>query len=223
MSEIRNKYRVRDAEVRLVSDGPGSVSEVELLSMVVRPKRGTCANDLARDLLVAFGSLRTLCTADRESARKGGLDEGNYIRLHAALELTRRHYQQLANVGSQLSNPRATREFLQMRLRDLPHEVVCCLYLDNRHRVISFQELFRGTIDGSSIHPREVVKECLNRNAAAVILAHNHPSGVAEPSDADRLITTRLKTALSLVDVRLVDHLVVGDGVCESFAERGLL
>jgi len=125
--------------------------------------------------------------------------------------------------GSVLSNPRATREFLRMRLRDLAHEVFCCVYLDNRNRVISFQELFRGTIDGASVHPREVVKEALARNAAAVILAHNHPSGVAEPSQADELITRRLKEALALVEIRVLDHLVVGDGVCESFAERGLL
>ena len=110
-----------------------------------------------------------------------------------------------------------------MRLRDLQHEVFCCVYLDNRNRVIAFEELFRGTIDGASVHPREVVKEALSRNAAAVILAHNHPSGVAEPSVADQMVTQRLKEALALIEVRLLDHLVIGDGVCESFAERGLL
>ena len=123
--------------------------------------------------------------------------------------------------GSALANPRATRDFLRMRLRDLPHEVFCCVYLDNRHRVIAFEELFRGTIDGASVHPREVVKQALARNAAAVILVHNHPSGLAEPSQADELITRRLKEALGLVDIRVLDHLVVGDAVCESFAERG--
>ena len=117
----------------------------------------------------------------------------------------------------------STREFLRARLRDLPHEVFCCVYLDNRHRVIAFEELFRGTIDGASVHPREVVKHALARNAAALILVHNHPSGLAEPSQADELITRRLKEALALVDIRVLDHLVVGDGVCESFAERGLL
>ena len=110
-----------------------------------------------------------------------------------------------------------------MRLRDLSYEVFCCLWLDNRRRVIAFDELFRGTLDTANVHAREVVKQALTRNAAAVILAHNHPSGVAEPSVADQMVTQRLKEALALIEVRLLDHLVVGDGVCESFAERGLL
>ena len=109
------------------------------------------------------------------------------------------------------------------RLRDLPHELFCCLYLDNRHRVISFEPLFRGTIDGTSVYPREVVKEALRLNAAAVIAAHNHPSGVAEPSQADERITRRLKSALDLVDIRLLDHLIIGDGCCSSLASRGLI
>jgi DNA repair protein RadC len=115
------------------------------------------------------------------------------------------------------------RRFLRARLRDLPHEVFCCLHLDNRNRVIAFEELFRGTIDGASVHPREVVKRALAHNAAALILAHNHPSGVAEPSQADEVITRRLSSALALVDIRVLDHLVVGDSACVSFAERGLL
>jgi len=126
-------------------------------------------------------------------------------------------------MGPALANPRATREFLRARLRDRDHEVFCCLFLDNRHRVICFDEVFRGTIDGASVHPREVVKLALARNAAAVILAHNHPSGIAEPSQADELITGRLREALALVDIRVLDHIVVGDGACVSFAERGLL
>ena len=125
--------------------------------------------------------------------------------------------------SSALSNPRATREYLAVRFGGMEHEVFACLYLDNRNRVVTCQELFRGTIDGASVYPREVVKEALAHNAAAVILVHNHPSGVAEPSQADELITRRLKQALSLVDIRVLDHLVVGAGVCESFAERGLL
>ncbi len=109
-----------------------------------------------------------------------------------------------------------------MRLRDLSYEVFCCLWLDNRRRVIAFDELFRGTLDGAAVHTREVVKQALARNAASVIVAHNHPSGVAEPSLADEQVTRRLKEALALIDVRLMDHLVIGDGVCESFAERGI-
>lgn len=125
--------------------------------------------------------------------------------------------------GSVLSNPRATREYLALRFAHLEYEVFSCLYLDNRHRVIACEELFRGTIDGASVYPREVLKQALFHNAAAVILTHNHPSGVAEPSQADELITRRLKDALALIDVRVLDHLIVGGAVVESFAERGLL
>jgi DNA repair protein RadC len=173
--------------------------------------------------LASAGSLRDLASADRAKAIAAGLNERQYATLQAAIELARRHYQQMMTVGGSLAHPRATREFLRMKLRDLPHEVFAVIYLDNRNRVTAFEELFRGTIDGASIHPREVVKQALARNAAAVIFAHNHPSGVAEPSQQDELITRRLKQALALVDVRVVDHIVIGDGVCESFAERGLL
>lgn len=210
---------------KLLQLGAAALSEAELLAILLRTgTRGQSALDVARSLLVEFGSLRSLLTAERDRlCRAPGLGAARYSTLQAALELTRRHYQQLMMAGSALTNPRATREFLRAKLRDLPYEVFCCVFLDNRHRVIAFQELFRGTIDGASVHPREVVKEALARNAAAVILVHNHPSGLAEPSQADELITRRLKEALGLVDIRVLDHLVVGDGVCESFAERGLL
>lgn len=210
---------------KLLTAGAAALSEAELLAILLRTgTRGQSALEMARTLLVEFGSLRNLLTAERDRVcRSRGLGPARYSTLQAALELTRRHYQQLMMIGPALSNPRATREFLRARLRDLPHEVFCCVYLDNRHRVIAFEELFRGTIDGASVHPREVVKHALARNAAALILVHNHPSGLAEPSQADELITRRLKEALALVDIRVLDHLVVGDGVCESFAERGLL
>lgn len=122
-----------------------------------------------------------------------------------------------------LSDPRATRDFLRLRIGSLEREVFCCAFLDNRHRVIAFEELFRGTLDGANVHPREVVKAALEHNAAAVNFAHNHPSGVAEPSDADRRLTQRLKDALALVEVRVLDHIVVGATEITSFAERGLL
>jgi DNA repair protein RadC len=125
--------------------------------------------------------------------------------------------------GDTLADPDTTRRFLQARLRGYPHEVFACLFLDNRHRVIKYEALFRGTIDGASVHPREVVKAALGHNAAAVILAHNHPSGVAEPSQADLHLTRRLREALGLVDIRVLDHLIIGDGEAISFAERGLL
>jgi DNA repair protein RadC len=143
--------------------------------------------------------------------------------LQAALELSRRHYAAELLTGPALEAPKVTQAFLIAQLRDRPYEVFCVLHLDNRHRLIAFEELFRGTIDGASVHPREVVKQALARNAAAVILAHNHPSGVAEPSQADELITYRLRDALGLVDIRVLDHLIVGDNRCVSFAERGLL
>lgn len=125
--------------------------------------------------------------------------------------------------GELLESPRAVSDYLSLKLADRSHEVFAVLYLDNRHRLIALDELFRGTIDGATVHPREVVKEALGHNASAVIFAHNHPSGIAEPSQADELITRRLKEALALVDIRVLDHLVVAAGDCVSFAERGLL
>jgi DNA repair protein RadC len=125
--------------------------------------------------------------------------------------------------GSALESPRAVHDYLTMKLADRGHEIFAVLFLDNRHRLIAVEELFRGTLDGATVHPREVVKEALTRGAAAVILAHNHPSGVAEPSQADELITRRLREALALVDIRVLDHIIVAGGDCISFAERGLL
>lgn len=210
---------------KLLRVGATGLSEAELLAILLGTGvRGRNALDLARDLLADFGSLRAFLTADRSRVCKTrGFGPARYVVLQAALELTRRHYQELMTVGSALQNPSATREFVQLRLRDLPYEVFCCLLLDCHHRVLGFEELFRGTIDGAIVHPREVVRLALSRNAAALILVHNHPSGIAEPSAEDRKITVRLKEALALVDIRVLDHLVVGDGVCESFVERGLL
>lgn len=210
---------------KLLKLGPQALTDAELIAIFLRTGiAGRSALDVARDLLQQFRSVRGLLTADRETlCAAPGMSIARYATLQAVLELARRHFQELMHSGPVLTNPRATRDFLHMKLRDLSHEVFCCLYLDNRHRVITFEELFRGTLDGASVHPREVVKRALAHNAAAVILAHNHPSGVAEPSQADELITRRLKEALNLIDVRVLDHLIVGDSRCESFAERGLL
>jgi DNA repair protein RadC len=210
---------------KLLKLGVASLSEAELLAVLLQTgTRGHSALDMARTLLAEFRGLRGLLTAERGAVcRMRGLGSARYALLQASLELSRRHYAEQMQVGPALANPRATRDFLRARLRDRDHEVFCCLFLDNRHRVISFDEVFRGTIDGASVHPRDVVKLALARNAAAVILAHNHPSGVAEPSQADELITSRLRDALALVDIRVLDHIVVGDGACVSFAERGLL
>jgi len=214
--------RPREKLLRL---GAAALSEAELLAILLQTGiRGRSALDMARVLLGEFRSLRGLLTSERQAVcRTPGLGPAKYALLQASLELARRHYAELMHAGPALSNPRATREYLRARLRDRDHEVFCCMFLDNRHRIIAFEEVFRGTIDGASVHPRDVVKLALARNAAAVILAHNHPSGIAEPSQADELITGRLRDALALVDIRVLDHIVVGDGSTVSFAERGLL
>ncbi|MGC4028986.1 MAG: DNA repair protein RadC [Steroidobacteraceae bacterium] len=210
---------------KLLSQGAHCLSEAELLAVLFGSgQRGCDAVTLSRNLLGHFGSLRSLLAADAGTARSTpGLGERRHGLLQAALELSRRHYLAQLTAGPLLESPQVTRGFLIAQLRDRPYEVFCCLHLDNRHRLIAFDELFRGTIDGASVHPREVVRQALARNAASVILVHNHPSGVAEPSQADELITHRLKDALGLVDIRVLDHLIVGDGRCLSFAERGLI
>jgi DNA repair protein RadC len=210
---------------KLLTNGAHYLSDAELLAVVVGAsgRRGSDAVSRARDLLARHRSLRSLLTADRHTSLEGGLGVVGYCRMQAAIELTRRHYAETLRSGPALDSPQVTRDFLVTRLRDVPYELFCCLHLDNRHRLIAFEELFRGTIDGASVYPREVVKQALARNAAAVILVHNHPSGVAEPSQADELVTRRLREALQLVDIRVLDHLIVADNGCMSFAERGLL
>lgn len=210
---------------RLLAQGAEVLSDAELLAIFLRTGlKGRSAVDLARDLLAEFGSLRALLAADRKrlcAAR--GLGDAKYCQLQAALEIARRFFAETVQRGASLTRPDQARELLVARLRDRPHEVFACLFLDNRHRVLHYSELFRGTIDGAAVHPREVVREALERGAAAVILAHNHPSGVAEPSAADQAITRRLREALNLVDIRVLDHIVVGDGETVSFADRGLI
>jgi DNA repair protein RadC len=210
---------------KLLSRGPQALSDAELLAIFLRTGiPGKTAVDLARDLLTRFGSLRQLLDADEKQFCQGeGLGQAKYVQLQATVEMARRHLAERLERGDALENPDDTRRFVSSRLRDYPHEVFACLFLDNRHRVIAYEELFRGTINGASVHPREVTKKALAHNAAALILAHNHPSGIAEPSRADKDITQRLSQALGLVEVRVLDHLVVGDGDMVSFAERGLL
>jgi len=210
---------------RLLKHGPQVLSDAELLAIFLRTgTSGKTAVDLARECLQSFGGLRNLMTAEQSQfCRHKGLGQAKFAQLQAVLEMARRHLAQSLDETGGISHPSQAKDFVHARLRDYPHEVFACLYLDNRHRVIRFEELFRGTIDGASVHPREVVKAALRHNAAAVILAHNHPSGVAEPSAADRHITERLKSTLQLVDIRVLDHLVVGDTGCTSFAERGWL
>ncbi len=210
---------------KLLARGAESLSDAELLAILLRTGiPGRSALRLARDLLGAFGSLRRLVAADRARfCAHPGLGPARYAELRAAVEIARRQLGETLRTGPTLASPGATRDYLVARLRDLEHEVFCCLYLDNRHRLIHDEPLFRGTIDGASVHPREIVKQALGWNSAAVIVAHNHPSGVPEPSQADEWITRRIKDALALVDIRLLDHIIVGDGTSVSFAERGML
>lgn len=210
---------------KLLAKGAAALSDAELLAILLRTgTAGHSALDLARDVLKHFESLRKLFSSSQQRfCAAPGLGPARYAELQAAAEIARRQLSETLRAGPALSSPRATRDFLSARLRDLEHEVFCCLYLDRRHRLIQFEELFRGTIDGASVHPREILKNALQKNSAAIIIAHNHPSGVAEPSQADELITLRVKEALALVDIRLLDHIIVGDGSCVSLAERGLI
>ncbi len=201
------------------------LSDAELLALLIHTGVGVdSARQLAARLLSRFGSLRALLQADLESiTSERGIGVARATVLRALPEIARRYFSEAVTVGEAIRSPSDTETFLQAKMRHLGHELFCCLYLDNRHRVLRFDEMFRGTIDGTSVYPREVVKEALRINAAAVILAHNHPSGVAEPSQADERITRRLKSALELVDIRLLDHLIIGDGKATSLAARGLL
>lgn len=210
---------------KLLSRGPAALSDAELLAIFLRTGvAGKTAVDLARDLLSRFGSLRGLLSAPEKTfCEAPGLGVAKFTQLQAVLEMNQRYLAENMKRGQALTSTADTRAFLSARLRDRPHETFCCLFLDTRHRVLAFEELFRGTLDGAAVYPREVVKQALAHNAAAVILAHNHPSGVAEPSRADKVLTQRLKDALALVDIRVLDHLVVGDGEITSFAECGLL
>lgn len=198
-------------------------TDIELLATLIAGNSSS-AKQTARRLMQHFGSLRTLLHAsDAELTQIDGLGLARLERLRALPSLARRYFEESLPCGETIRSPSDTESFLKARMQHLGHELFCCLYLDNRHRVLRFDELFRGTIDGTSVYPREVVKEALSVNAAAVILAHNHPSGVAEPSQADERITLRLKSALELVDIRLLDHLIVGNGAATSLASRGLL
>jgi DNA repair protein RadC len=210
---------------KLLHRGAQALSDAELLAIFLRTGvKGKTAVDLAREVLKEFGSLRALLEADFDRFSQGsGLGRAKFAALQAVLEMARRHFFEQLERGSVLRRPETTRTYLTMQLRDHPHEVFACIFLDNQHRIIAFEKLFRGTIDGASVYPREVTRRALSLNAAAVIFAHNHPSGVAEPSRADRQITERLTAALALFDIRVLDHFIVGDGKAFSFAEHGLL
>ena len=208
---------------KLLAQGAGVLSDAELLALFIGcGARGRSAVDLGRDLLAAGGGLRALL--DRPApqlAALPGLGPARACTLVAALELGTRHLGQQLQRGEALADPAQAGAYFSRKLRALPQEVFACLFLDTRHRVIAYEELFRGTLDGSEVHPREVARRALQHNAAALIFGHNHPSGNPEPSAADRAVTARLKQALALVEVRVLDHFVVGDGAATSMAQRG--
>jgi DNA repair protein RadC len=210
---------------RLLANGPAQLSDAEVLAVLLgQGTNGMSAVDLARTLLQAFGGIRgTLNASQCDLTAIRGVGPAKAAILFAARECSSRYLRERLRPGVTIGSPGDSREFLLASLRDRPHEVFCCLFLDNRHRVLAFDELFRGTIDAAAVYPREIVKQALGRNAAAVILAHNHPSGIAEPSQSDQLITRRIRDALELVDIRLLDHFVIGDNCCVSLATRGML
>lgn len=210
---------------KLLALGAEALTDAELLAIFLRTGvPGKSAVDLARELLATYGGLVGLLSAGQGDFCSGkGLGVAKFVQLRAVLEMSRRYLREELSERDAITSPEATRRYLKMRLRGYPYEVFAGLFLDNRHRVLEYQELFRGTIDGASVHPREVVRAAMNCNAAAVIFAHNHPSGVAEPSQADIRITERLRGALDYIDVRVLDHIIIGEGEGTSFAERGLL
>ena len=210
---------------KLLNQGVSALSDAELLSILLGTgTSGRGVLDIARSLLDRFGGWQGLLNADRGAvAAEPGVGAAKFATLRAAVEVARRHALEDLRQGAVLSSPSKTRRFLQHHLQSPSREVFCCLFLNAQHALIRCENLFLGTLDGAAVYPRVVLKRALELEAAAVIFAHNHPSGIAEPSAADRRITERLQSALALVDIRVLDHIIVGRGTAYSFAEDGLL
>ncbi len=210
---------------KLLASGASSLSDVELLAVFLQTGiKGKTALEVATDLLLNFGSLSSLISANyKELCSQSGVGVAKAASLAAMKELSLRQLLEGLQSRDILTSSAATRDYLRARFKSCESEVFSCLFLNNQHHVMEFEELFRGTIDGAAVYPREVVKRALYHNAAAVIFAHNHPSGIAEPSQADIAITRKLKTAMQTIEIRVLDHLVIGAGEVVSFAERGLL
>ena len=210
---------------KLLTFGAESLNDSELLAIFLRHgSAGQSAIDLARDLIRQFGTLDALLNSSlNEFTRVHGAGPAKYTQLVAARELARRALSAELCEKPVMENPDVTREFFQLWIQDKPNECFACMYLDTRHQLVRCEVLFQGTIDGAAVYPRVIVQRCLQLNAAALIIAHNHPSGIAEPSQADQHITIKIKHALSLIDIPLLDHLVIGNAGIVSFAEQGLL
>jgi DNA repair protein RadC len=209
---------------RLLARGAAALSDAELVAVLLRTGiPGKSAVDLAREMIGEFGGLSGLLAAGTALNRIKGLGAAKSAQFIAALELARRSLDERLKQGSALNSPSAVRDYLRLALASREHEVFVCIWVDAQHKVIAIEEPFRGTLTQTSVYPREIVKAALAANAAAVIFAHNHPSGVAQPSQADELLTRNLKEALALVDVKVLDHFIVAGNQALSFAERGLL
>lgn len=210
---------------RLIRDGAQALSDAELLAVFLRiGVKGQSAVDLARETVRHFGSLQALFNASlADFSARHGLGPAKFAQLQAVMELARRAMEEQLQDGHVLSSPQAVKDYLRVVFRNMGHESFVVLFLDVKNRLIHTKEMFRGTLTHTSVYPREVVKEALARNAASVMLAHNHPSGAPEPSEADLLLTRTLLQALALVDVRILDHFVVAGRQVHSFAEHGQL
>jgi DNA repair protein RadC len=209
---------------KLLAKGAAALSDGELVAVLLRSGvRGKSAVDLARDLLTQYGGVTHMLEAGAELEAIRGLGPAKRAQFAAAIELARRSLQEKLKENAALTSPGAVRDYLRLRLASRKEEAFVCIWLDAQHRAIGIEEPFRGTLTQTSVYPREIVKAALRFNAAAVIFAHNHPSGVAQPSQSDELLTRNLKEALSLIEVKVLDHFIVAGNQAISFAERGLL
>ncbi len=222
---IRDWPEAERPREKLLYNGAAALSDAELLAIFLRTgNRDMGAVELAMHMLKRFSTLQQLVDADvAELSGIKGIGTAKFAQLKAAVELGRRYLENQLQRSEVLAGARQTRDYLLAKLQAYPNEVFACLFLDTRHRIIKYEELFSGTIDGAHIHPRELIRRVLSLNAAAIIFCHNHPSGVAEPSQADKSLTKRLTQALGLIDVRVLDHIIVGSGQTFSFAEHGLI
>ena len=208
---------------KLLANGAKLLSDAELIAIFLNTgTRGKTVLDLAHELLKEFGTLKKLLqTTPDYFYQKRGIGKAKYALIKAAQELGRRCLEETLPLGEKLNNSAQTKRFITSRLHDYPHEVFACLFLDNRHRVIAFEELFQGTVNETNVYPRVILKRALSHNASKIILAHNHPSGDPTPSNADHDLTRLLKDTLAIMDIQVIDHIIVGDKVCYSLAEVG--